>query len=122
MVGAWMVQPNAYEGDPSMVQAVPVEQYLTRYVVLVPTTWVNDYLILVRPQGAVIQIDGGPVNASWVAVGGSGYEVARVPVADGVHVLTGSQRFGVTVMGYDSYDSYAYPGGLNQDLINPTTN
>jgi hypothetical protein len=106
-------------GDPSMVQAVPVEQFLDRYVVLVPGTWVYDTLTLTRPAGHTVTVDGAPVNAGWVTVGTSGYEVARVSVADGVHVLEGSAPFGVIVMGYDQFDSYAYPGGLDQKLINP---
>jgi hypothetical protein len=31
----------------------------------------------------------------------------------------GDEPFSVTVVGYDSSDSYAYPGGLDQKLINP---
>jgi predicted methyltransferase len=30
-----------------------------------------------------------------------------------------SDRGRVVVLGYDSYDSYAYPGGLDQKIINP---
>lgn len=106
-------------GDPSMVQAVPVEQYLDQYVVLVPSTWVNDYVVLVRETGATVEVDGAPITTGWAPAGASGYEVTRHAVADGVHVLTGSAPFGVITVGYDSYDSYAYPGGLNQQIINP---
>jgi hypothetical protein len=105
-------------GDPDMVQAIPVEQYLDSYVILVPGTWVNDYLVLVREAGSPVFIDGDAPSVAWQTVAG-GKEVARVPVPDGVHVLTGAAPFGVTVVGYDSYDSYAYPGGLNQQVINP---
>jgi hypothetical protein len=107
------------QGDPSMALAVPVEQYLDRYVVLVPTTWVNDYLVLVRAVGETVSLDGNPVTNGWSSVGASGYEATRVAVADGVHVLDGTAPFGVITIGYDSYDSYAYPGGLNQQIINP---
>jgi hypothetical protein len=79
---------------------------------------VNDYLVLVRDEGSPVWIDGAEPAATWSPVAG-GKEVARVLVADGVHVLTGAAPFGVTVVGYDSYDSYAYPGGLNQQVINP---
>ncbi len=41
-----------------------------------------------------------------------------VAEVDGTHVLTGSAPFGVIVSGADSYDSYCYPGGLNQEIIN----
>ena len=105
-------------GDPDMVQAIPVEQYLQSYVVLVPGTWNNDYLVLVRPSGSAISVDGMQVTTGWQEVAG-GYESARVPVADGVHVIDGSMPFGVSVSGYDTYDSYSYPGGLDQRVINP---
>lgn len=66
-----------------------------------------------------MSIDGAAVSATWVSVGSTSFDVARVSVSDGVHVLEGDQPFGVIVIGYDSYDSYAYPGGLNLQLINP---
>jgi hypothetical protein len=66
-----------------------------------------------------VSIDGAAVSATWVSVGSTSFDVARVSVSDGVHVLEGDQPFGVIVIGYDSYDSYAYPGGLNLQLINP---
>jgi len=119
MVGAFMVQNGGSNGDPSMMQAVPVEQFLSQYVVLVPNTWVNDFLVLTRKTGESVTLDGTAVTSGWVTVGASGYEVARVAVADGVHTLGGSAGFGVIVIGYDQYDSYGYPGGLNQQLINP---
>lgn len=118
-VGSFTVQNNGSDGDPSQVQAVPVEQFLDQYVVLVPSTWVNDFVILTRESGATVNLDGNPVNSGWVQVGSSNYEVARVSVGDGVHVLDGTAPFGVQVLGWDTYDSYAYPGGLDQKLINP---
>ena len=63
----------------------------------------------------------GVPNVPYLEVtpGTTGYEVARVPVADGVHVVEGGSGFGIIVVGYDAFDSYAYPGGLNLQLINP---
>ncbi|MCA9696262.1 MAG: IgGFc-binding protein, partial [Myxococcales bacterium] len=97
-------------GDPAMVQLSPVEQYLPRYVVLVPTTWVNDVAVLARPAGAEILLDNVAIADNlFIPVANSGYEVARVPVADGVHVFDGdTEKFSVVIVGYDSYDSYAY--------------
>jgi hypothetical protein len=109
-------------GDPCMVQGVPVEQYLDNYVVLVPPTWVIDKMTLTRPPGETITVNGvdvdtwslwseiTPLNAAW--------EVVRIEVPDGTYVLEGSAPFGVQVVGYDDYDSYCYPGGLNQQIIN----
>lgn len=110
---------NAGTGDPSQILTVPTEQFLDHYVVLVPSTWINDYLVLIRPATATVQVDGTAVTAGWVNVGASPYQAARVAVSDGVHKLQGSAPFGVIVLGYDSYDSYGYPGGLDQQIINP---
>ena len=108
-------------GDPAMVQLSPVEQFLPRYVVLVPSTWINDVAVVARAAGAVIELDGTPIADNlFIPVANSGYEVARVPVADGVHVFDGdTEKFSVVIVGYDSYDSYAYLGGTGTGVINP---
>ena len=111
-------------GDPAMNQAVPVEQFLDSYVVLVPPNWIYDHVVLVKPVGATIDMDGAPIDPSQFTAIDDGvnpveWEVGRLTAADGVHTFTGSQPFGIVVLGYDSYDSYAYPGGLDQQIINP---
>jgi len=92
--------------------------------VLVPSNWNLDWMVLTKKTGSSITLDGAMVDqGAFVPVGPGGdpseWEVGRVPVADGVHTLDGDQPFGVIVLGYDSYDSYAYPGGLDQKQINP---
>jgi hypothetical protein len=113
--------PGAGIGDPAMVQLSPVEQFLPRYVVLVPGTWITDMAVVARPAGAPILLDGAPITDSlFVPVANSGYEVARVPVADGIHVFDGAANpFSVVILGYDTWDSYAYLGGTGTGVINP---
>jgi hypothetical protein len=108
-------------GDPAMVQLSPIEQFLPRYVVLVPGTWINDVAVLARPAGAQITLDGVPIDdALFIPVADSGYEVARVPVSDGIHVFDGDQSpFSIIILGYDQWDSYAYLGGTGTGVINP---
>jgi hypothetical protein len=108
-------------GDPAMVAMAPVEQYLPRYVVLVPGTWVNDFAIVTRPVGAQITMDGVPISDfEFNPVADSGYEVARIPCPDGVHVFDGGDSpFSVIIVGYDQHDSYAYLGGTGTGKINP---
>jgi hypothetical protein len=110
-------------GDPAMVYTSPAEQFLPRYVVLVPGTWVNDALIITRHAGVDVLLDGATVpNGSFVSVAASGYEVARVPVADGNHTLESADaQYGlaVVVVGWDQWDSYAYAGGMGMGEINP---
>lgn len=107
-------------GDPAMVQLSPAEQFLPRYVVLVPNEWETDVFVVTRPAGADIDLDGVPMDDSaFIDVDDGEYEVARVVVADGVHTLEASVGFSVIVVGYDSYDSYAYLGGSGTGVINP---
>jgi len=111
-------------GDPAMTQMVPVAQYLDNYIVLVPVNWIYDYVILVKPPAATVYMDGNPVSqASFVQINDGinpvQWEVGRISVADGVHAFTGTDPFGIVIVGYDAYDSYAYPGGLNMQILNP---
>ncbi len=108
-------------GDPCMMQAVPTEQFLDNYVVMVASTWVNDKMTITREPGAMVSVDGISVDA-WpdveITAVGPYWEVVRILVDDGPRVLEGNQPFGVQVVGYDDWDSYCYPGGLNQQIIN----
>jgi hypothetical protein len=110
-------------GDPAMVYVSPTEQFLQRYVVLVPGTWINDMLVITRTEGIGVFLDDVEIpDSSFFSVAGSGYEVARVMAADGVHSLRSEDEtigLGVMVVGWDSYDSYAYIGGMGMGAINP---
>lgn len=122
MVGSEnMPAPYSMTGDPAAVQLSAVEQFLPRYVVLVPTTWINDVAVITRAAGAMLTIDGVAVDETLFApIGTSGFEVGRVPIPDGVHVLDGGDTpFGVVIVGYDDWDSYAYLGGTGTGKINP---
>ncbi|MCY0995343.1 IgGFc-binding protein [Nannocystis sp. ILAH1] len=116
--------PAQQAGDPAMAQGVPVAQFRKNYVILVPSAWLYDRIVLTKKAGATIMLDGQPVAQNLFTKVGpadmpSEWEVARVPSEDGVHVLESDEDFGVVVIGYDQYDSYAYPGGLDQKQINP---
>jgi hypothetical protein len=110
-------------GDPAMVYVSPAEQFLQRYVVLVPGTWINDALVITRTEGVGVFLDDVEIpSSSFLSVAGSGYEVARVAAADGMHTLRSADEevgLGVMVVGWDSYDSYAYIGGMGMGAINP---
>jgi hypothetical protein len=98
---------EAEGGDPSMILTVPIEQYQNEYILLTPDTYDIDYLVLTRPPGATITVDGAAVaDAEFVDVPGT-YQVARVVVTDGVHHLSGTAPFGVIVVGYSPYVSYS---------------
>jgi hypothetical protein len=121
MVGS--MAPHAENtGDPAMVYVSPTEQFLPRYVLLVPGTWDNDQLIITRYADSVVLLDDVPISESaFVDVASSGFEVARVDASDGVHIVesqNGVDGLGVMVVGWDWYDSYAYSGGMGMVSIN----
>ncbi len=107
------------EGDPAMAQQSPIEQYLPRYIVLVPSEWITDMLVVTRPAGVEVTVDDVAIPDTEFVDAGGGYEVARIPTTDGVHALDSAEGFMVMVVGFDSADSYAYVGGTGTGVINP---
>ena len=57
--------PGSGTGDPAMVQLSPTEQFLPRYVVLVPDEWTTDVLVITRPAGVQVEVDGVVVEGAW---------------------------------------------------------
>lgn len=114
-------------GDPSMLQAVPTNRWLRRYVLATPVGFDLDVVQVVRRAGgAEVMLDG-------VAIGGyaaidATFELADVPVPAGRHVITSAEPFGLVQVGYTEsesnptcqvntqedvcFSSYAYAGGL----------
>ena len=113
--------PATNNGDPAMVQLSAIEQFLPRYVVLVPDQWDIDILVITKPLGSEVTVDGVVVPAGQYSDFGDGeWEAARYQAGDGVHQLEGTEPFSVVVVGYDGADSYAYLGGSSTGKINPT--
>lgn len=119
MPGADVLDPNAPvgsgKGDPSMSLAVTVEQYRDDYVFLAPDDYDVSYADVIGPMDVMLTLDGAPVAAKPTAIA-SGYGVFRIKLAagkGGAHTLKASAPVSLQVMGYGSYTSYQYPGGLN---------
>jgi hypothetical protein len=90
-------------------------------VVLVPNQWIYDVLVVTKPVGAEVTVDGVVIPPDqYLEFGDGDWEAARYPTADGVHVLEGTEPFSVVVVGFDGADSYAYLGGSSTGKINPT--
>ncbi|WP_437926608.1 IgGFc-binding protein [Sorangium sp. So ce291] len=127
MLGAEIVDRSTprpkQKGDPSQSHATAVEQYRTKYVFLAPSDYDESYVDIIQPLDASVTLDGAAVDVAPAQIGnGSGFGVARVrlgPGNNGAHVLTASAPVGIQVMGYGSYTSYQYPGGLNLVAIAP---
>ena len=121
IMGAELINPGGLAGDPAQSVATAAEQFRLKYVFLAPTDYDSNFVDIISPPNTTLTLDGAPVNAVSEAVS-PGYFVTRVPLEDvngGTHLLTGSQPFGIQVVGYGQYTSYMYPGGLNLDLIAP---
>ncbi|MBI3072187.1 MAG: IgGFc-binding protein [Deltaproteobacteria bacterium] len=104
-------------GDPTMITAVPVEQFRKNYIFLAPDSYKFDFVNVVAPVGAVITLDGQPLSVALVPFGTGRYAAARIPIADGTHRIDSDKPVGVIVYGWDRYVSYGYPGGLSlEDL------
>jgi len=112
-------------GDPSMVLAVPVEQWLTDYVFLVDFSYTNNSVKLVRNKSMPVSLGCLADIPDWTPVNDK-YESAVVKVnpgdpdcQPGTNTATGSSPFSVMVVGESKSTSYAYPGGLALKPINP---
>jgi hypothetical protein len=112
-------------GDPSMVLAVPVEQWLTDYVFLVDFSYTNDNVKLVRSKDKAVSLGCLAEIPDWSPINDK-YESAVVNINPGVgdcqpgtNTATGASPFSIMVVGESKQTSYAYPGGLALKPINP---
>jgi hypothetical protein len=100
--------------DPSMVVAVPTEQWRTEYPILIPATYPESWLTIAAPIGASVSVSGEraiPYEQT------EHFEISYVRVGPGVLALRGGSRFTVLVSGHGPYVSYAYPGGGNLEIL-----
>jgi hypothetical protein len=124
MLGAQLQDPGSTgseKGDPAMSLATPVEQYRIKYVFLAPDDYDVSFADIIIPDGANVKLDGGPLTVPVIPIS-SGYGIARVklgPGMGGAHLLESDLAVGLQVLGFGSYTSYQYPGGLNLGLIAP---
>ena len=109
-------------GDPAYALAVPTAQYRSDYIVMTPTGYQENYLSIITPKGRVPMLNGtriteAPFSGVPTTVNDE-MDIYRIRVEPGVHELNSNQAFGVNVYGYAADVSYAYPGGLNLEIIN----
>ena len=118
MIGQGDVQASSepQRGDPSLVVLPPEEQYRNTYYITLPSSYREEtngqsYLLIARPAGTTVELDGVPIEGAAVERVDSD-EVLIVPVEGGAHRITGSSEFGVVMYGIGTYTSYATPAGL----------
>ncbi|MFO0563420.1 MAG: IgGFc-binding protein [Polyangiales bacterium] len=109
-------------GDPAMVLEPPVDQFRASYRFLVPSTYTANFVNVVVPMGADLDLDGSPLVGAIDTDVGAGFVARTVNITPGAHsirAVDGRTRFGIKVWGVAPYTSYAYPGGLDLAPIAP---
>jgi hypothetical protein len=117
-------------GDPETVNIIPPRQFLSRYVFFTDLTFKETNLVVVRYQGGphvyLDCLNKDPLTG-WKPVG-ERYEYTRVDVQkggfkagncdNGRHEMYSDKPFGLTVWGWDTQVSYAFPAGAAVRPIN----
>ena len=109
-------------GDPAMAQAIPVEQFLSRYAFVTGIGYDVHYVQVIHELGsAPVYVDGIPVS-DFYSVGA--YEVSDTVVDEGSHEIRSDDPFGIVQWGYDGKkvgdnapSAYGYPGGMKVEQI-----
>lgn len=117
---------SSYDGvtsDPFMMLLPPYEQFLPSYTFSTPASGIAfNYVNVVVPDTALanVVLDGAPVPAgTFLPIGTSGYSGAALPLNLGSHNISCSEPIGISSYGFNTYDSYGYPGGLALEFIYP---
>ncbi|MCI5222702.1 MAG: hypothetical protein D3924_08545 [Candidatus Electrothrix sp. AR4] len=112
------------EGDPSMGNMTPAEQYMTNYTfsTVGEEQFIEHNVTIIAQLSDVgsLLLDESTVDASlFTQIGTSDYWVARILLDEGVHSTESANPHGITVEGFNKKDSYLYTGGAKFDFINP---
>jgi len=119
-----------HAGDPAMSAVPPSEQYRSQYTFLTPDTYYANYVSIIHPVGALLELDGIAVTPGSMGTRGrtpyievdsepvgreNRWALTIVGVGAGAHSIESMtlDRFGIMAYAYDDYVSYAFPGGLD---------
>jgi hypothetical protein len=114
-----------YIGDSSMLYVPAAEQRRADYTLTTGEGFSENWLVLSIADGTTLYVDGQQVTSTWCegpavegSLDGTDYVAWQCPIQDGAHrvasavdPLLATEPFGVSVYGYYSAGSYAYPGG-----------
>lgn len=115
--------PGAIDGDPSMANMIPSDQYLESYTfsTVGGSQFRSHFLTLIAPDSSIgsVILDGTPIApAQFNPIAGTGYSSALLPLTEGTHTTASATPHGITVEGLNQFDSYIYPGGARLEFIN----
>jgi len=108
--------PDATLGDPAQGNMIPAEQFLPAYTfsTVGGDQFAENYVTIIANNADVgsLTLDGVPIAAAdYTPIGASGYSYTIKPLTLGTHTTASANGHGITVEGYNNYDSYIYPGG-----------
>jgi hypothetical protein len=121
-VGATEYDPSGDDtrGDPDQTTFASIEQFRTNYLFLSPDDYDVSYAVIAGPSDANPKLDGTALTGYTDIGGGIGLWRETLGAGQGgAHTLTADKPVGLQAMGYGSYTSYTYPGGLNIKIIAP---
>jgi hypothetical protein len=117
---------GATGGDPAMGNLIPTDQFLRNYTFSTVggsqfmTNFVSILASNADAAGGNVLLDGTAIPASeFTAIAGTGLSFTTQVLTEGTHTTSSNDPHGITVEGYDSADSYIFPGGALFDFINP---
>lgn len=118
-----VLHPGATTGDPAMGNVVPLEQFLSSYTfsTVGGAQYVEHYLqmtVQTADVGSAL-LDGVALDpAEFTAVPGTAWSVATLRLTEGAHRTATPGPHGVQILGYNSADSYLFPGGTQLADLN----
>lgn len=115
--------PGATLGDPAMGNMIPSEQYLADYTfsTVGGSQFAQNFVTVIAANSDVgsLLLDGAPIPASdYSPVPGVPFSAAVIELSQGTHTTSSNTPHGITVQGYNNFDSYIYPGGALFAFIN----
>ena len=118
--------PGSDEGDPAMGNMIPSDQYLRSYTFspVGSDQFETNYVTIIAEYSDInsntMLLDGSPLApALFSPVPGTTLGAATVLLSSGSHTTSSPNPHGITVQGYNDFDSYLYPGGAAFQFINP---
>ena len=119
---------GAVSGDPAMGNMIPIGQFQKDYTfsTIGNGQFALQFLTIIASTSDVgrVQLDGSPIEAKhFNAIADSGFSTAIIELNEGTHTTsspaTSEYGHGITVEGFNSYNSFIYPGGAMFQFLNP---
>lgn len=116
LVGQFLGSGNfgGQTGDPAFSLISPTLQFLSFYNFATPASGFgfNTLTVVAKTADASSVSVAGVTLGSFTSVAGTAYSVSRTQITAGSYSISGDSGFGIYVAGFNSANSYSYPGGF----------